>query len=98
MCVYGLPMYLVKPLSRDKGKRQIHNVSALFALQIPWCERGRYIVYLPFSLVPREGLYQIHGQSLNTHRGKHRSGDARTLEMFNPRLKLSISIDMFNLD
>ena len=25
-------------------------------------------------LVPREALYQIHGQSLNTHRGKHRSG------------------------
>ena len=25
-------------------------------------------------LVPGEGLYQIHGQSLNTHRGKHRSG------------------------
>ena len=70
-------MYLVKPLSRNKGKGQIHNVSAPFALQIPWCERGRYIVYLPFSLVPREGLYQIHVQSLNTHRGKHRSGGAR---------------------
>ena len=25
-------------------------------------------------LVRGEGLYQIHGQSLNTHRGKHRSG------------------------
>ena len=25
-------------------------------------------------LALREGLYQIHGQSLNTHRGKHRSG------------------------
>ena len=47
-------MYLVKPLSRDKGKGQTHNVSALFALQISWCERGRYIVYLPFSLVPKE--------------------------------------------
>ena len=39
--------------------------------------KGRYIVYLPFSLVPREGLYQIHGQSLNTHRGKHRSGGSQ---------------------
>ena len=29
-------------------------------------------------LVPREGLYQIHGQSLNTHRGKHRSGGAQS--------------------
>ena len=28
-------------------------------------------------LVPGEGLYQIHGQSLNTHRGKHRSGGAQ---------------------
>ena len=27
--------------------------------------------------VPGEGLYQIHGQSLNTHRGKHRSGGAQ---------------------
>ena len=28
--------------------------------------------------MPREGLYQIHGQSLNnTHRGKHRSGGAQ---------------------
>ena len=30
-------------------------------------------------LVPREGLSQIHGQSLNTHRGKHRSGGALSL-------------------
>ena len=72
-------MYLVKPLSRDKGKGQIHDVSALFALQIPWVKRAGYIVYVPFSLVPREGLYQIHLQSLNTHRGKHRSGGARVL-------------------
>ena len=72
-------MYLVKPLSLGKGKGQIHNVSALFALQIPWCERSRYIMYLPFSLVPREGLFQIHGQALNTHRGKHRSGGARSV-------------------
>ena len=28
-------------------------------------------------LVRGEGLYQIHGQSLNTHRGKHRSGGAQ---------------------
>ena len=63
-------MYLVKSLSRDKGKGQIHHVSAPFALQIPWGEKGRYIVYLPFSLVPREGLYQIHG---------HRSGGAQNM-------------------
>ena len=34
-------------------------------------------MYLPLPLVPREGLYQIHWQSLNTHRGKHRSGGAQ---------------------
>ena len=34
-------------------------------------------MYLPPPRVPGEGLYQIHGQSLNTHRGKHRSGDAQ---------------------
>ena len=32
-------------------------------------------------LVPREGLYQIHGQSLNTHRGKHRSGGAQQIRV-----------------
>ena len=35
-------------------------------------------------LVPREGLYQIHGQSLNTHRGKHRSGGAPTKGVMQP--------------
>ena len=33
-----------------QGVWQIHNVSALFALQIPWGEKGRYIVYLPDPL------------------------------------------------
>ena len=33
------------PLS-GQGVWQIHNVSAPFALQIPWSEKGRYIVYL----------------------------------------------------
>ena len=37
------------PLS-GQGVWQIHNVSALFALQIPWGEKGRYIVYLPDPL------------------------------------------------
>ena len=30
-----------------QGVWQIHNVSAPFALQIPWGDKGRYIVYLP---------------------------------------------------
>ena len=39
---------------------------------------GRYTQCISTrALVPREGLYQIHGQSLNTHRGKHRSGGAQ---------------------
>ena len=38
-------------------------------------------------LVSREGSYQIHGQSLNTHWGKHRSGGA---QKFQARLKCSI--------
>ena len=50
MCVQGLPMYLVKSLSRDKGS-------------------GWYTMYLP--------LFALRGQSLNTHRGKHRSEGAQ---------------------
>ena len=30
-------------------------------------------------LLPGEGLYQIHGQSPNTHRGKHRLGVPKTI-------------------
>ena len=40
--------------------------------------KGQIHCVSALSLVPREGLYQIHGQSLNTHRGKHRSGGARS--------------------
>ena len=69
-------MYLVKTLSRDKGSGRYTMYLPLFALQIPWGEKGRCNVYLPDPL-SREGLYQIHGQSLSTHRGKHRSGGAQ---------------------
>ena len=35
---------------------------------------GRYTLCIsPFPFIP----YQIHGQSLNTHRGKHKSGGAQ---------------------
>ena len=37
------------------------------------------------ALVPREGLYQIHGQSLNTHRGKHGSGGAQQMLQYHDR-------------
>ena len=39
-----------------QGVWSIHNVSALFALQIAWGERGRYIVYLPDPLSGRGTL------------------------------------------
>ena len=52
------------PLS---GQRvwQIHNVSAPFALRIPWGGKGQIHCVSARPLVPREGLYQIHGQALN---------------------------------
>ena len=68
-------MYLVKPLW-DKG----------FGRYTKYLSRSPYRFlgtmrkeegYLPDTL-PREGaLGQIHCQSLNTHRGKHRSGGAQ---------------------
>ena len=64
------------PLS-GQGASQIHNVSAPFALQIPWGEKGQIHCVSARPLVPREGLHKIHGQSLNTHWGKHRSGGAQ---------------------
>ena len=71
-------MYLVESLSRDKGSGRYTMYLPHFALQIPWGEKGRYIVYLlDLPLVLREGLDQTHGQPLNTHRGKHRSGGAQ---------------------
>ena len=48
-----------------------------FRPTVPWGERGQIHCVSTRPLVPREGLYQIHGQSLNTHRGKHRSGGAQ---------------------
>ena len=48
------------PLS-GQGVRQIHNVSALFALQVSWGERGRYIVYLPYPLSRERGFTRYMG-------------------------------------
>ena len=72
------------PLS-GQGVWQIHNASAPCALQIPWGEKGQMHCVSARPLVPREGLYQIHGQSLNTHRGKHRSGGAQRIEKIQSR-------------
>ena len=53
-------------------------------MYLPFCPResvgrkGQIHCVSARPLVPREGLYQIRGQSLNTHQGKHRSGGAQT--------------------
>ena len=48
-------MYLVKPLSQDKGSGRYTMYLPLFALQFPWGERGRHVVYLPLSPCPEKG-------------------------------------------
>ena len=67
-------MYLVKPLSRDKAKRADTECICPFPLSDSLRRKGQIHYVSARPLVPGEGLYQIHGQSLNTHRGKHRSG------------------------
>ena len=78
-------MYLVKPLSWDKGSgRYTKSPPALLALQIPWDEeqRGRGGVSTRY-LVPGGGLYQIHCQSRD--RGlSNRSGGAQIGECLTP--------------
>ena len=69
-------MYLVKPLSRDKGSGR-YTVHLPLSPQGSVGRKGQMHCASTRPLVPREGLYQIHGQSLNTHRRKHRSGGAR---------------------
>ena len=73
-------MHLVKPLSRDKGSGRYTMYLPLSPQGMCKAKRADTLRICPFPLVPREGLYQIHGQSLNTHRGKHRSGGAFTVE------------------
>ena len=67
-------MYLVKTLSRDKGS---HRYTMYFRPTDSLERTGQIHCVSTRPLVPREELYQIHGQSLNTHRGKHRSGGAQ---------------------
>ena len=61
-------MYLVKSLSRDKG-------SGRYTMYLPFSPyrflgaKGQIHCVSARPLVPGKGLYQIHGQSLNTHRG-----------------------------
>ena len=70
-------MYLVKSLPSGEGVWQIHNVSAPFNPKESVGRKGQIHCVSTRPLVPKEGLYQIHAQSLNTHRGKHRSVGAQ---------------------
>ena len=69
-------MYLVKSLPRDK-------VSGRYTMYLPFSPyrflgaKGQIHCVSARPLVPGKGLSQIYGQSLNTHRGKHRFGGAR---------------------
>ena len=64
------------PLS-GQGVWQTHSVSVPFRPTDSLGQKGQIHCVSTGPLVPREGLYEIHGQSLNTHRGKHRSGGAQ---------------------
>ena len=76
MCVYGLTLYLGNSPSWGK-------VSGGYPLPLPLRPKesvgrqGRHFVYLPGPLSQERRFTWIHRQSLNTHRGKHRSGGAQ---------------------
>ena len=66
-------MYLVKALSRDKGSGS-YTKSLPFSPCTFLGAKAQIHCVSARPLVPGEGLFcQIQGQSLNTHRGKHRS-------------------------
>ena len=60
-----------------QGVWQIHIVSAPFLPTDCLGRKGQIQCVSARPLVLGEGLYQIHGQSLDTHQGKHRSGGAQ---------------------
>ena len=74
MCVYGLTLYLGKLPLLGQGIWWIPLPLPLRPKESIG-RQGRLFVYLPGPIVPGEALYRIHRQSLNTHRGKHRSGE-----------------------
>ena len=86
-------MYLVKPLSRDKGSGR-STMYLPFRPTDSLGRKGQIHCGSARPLVPREGLYQIHGQSLNTHRGKHRSGGAQTHTRAHMRTVTGKSLDI----
>ena len=68
MCVYGLPIYLVISPSRDKGSGRYTMYLPSSPYRFLGAKGADTQCVCPFPLVPGEGLYQIHGQSL-THIG-----------------------------
>ena len=71
-------MYLVKCLSLDKGSGGC-TMCLPFRPTDSLGRKGQIHRVSARPLFPGEGLYQIHGQSLNTHWGKHRSGGAQSI-------------------
>ena len=73
-------MYLVNSIARDKG-------SGRYTMYLPFSPysflgaKGQIHCVSARPLVPGKGFYRIHGQSLNTHRGKHRSGGAQSFPL-----------------
>ena len=93
-CVFrDWPMYLVKPLSRDKGKRLDTQCICPFCPTDSLGRKGQIHCVSARHLVPREGLYQIHGHSLNTHRGKTEVWGCPTFA-FGSRKSRALSLDV----
>ena len=65
------------PLSGQGAKRVDTQCICPFRPTDSLGQKGQIHCVSARPLVPREGLYQIHGQSLNTHRDQHRSGGAQ---------------------
>ena len=74
-------MYMVKALSRDKGLADTQCICPFHPKESVG-RKGQIHCVSTRPLVPGEGLYQIHGQSLNTHWGKHRSGGCPMILVF----------------
>ena len=88
-------MYLVMSLSRDKG-------SGRYMMYLPFLPyrflggKGQIHCVSARPLAPKKGLYQIHGQSLNTHQSNIPRGPKdQKNSRFRSRLKISIENEIF---
>ena len=64
------------PLSRSP------SLPLSLSLSFWWIPAGQTLCESTRPLLPEEALYQIHRESLNTHRGEHRSGSAQGIGSF----------------